>query len=85
MKTPWVILYDDMYSMVETASKPAIEAQYDQRKLPGRTVDTPSDCELLSGPSPKIDPQTREAVYVGYCLMLFCQISEINYAPLYSL
>jgi len=47
--------------MVVEAWKLAIEAQDRQRALAGAPVGTPSVCQLPSGPSFKIDPQTREA------------------------
>jgi len=73
MMTPWPILSDDKYSVVEEASKLPIEAQDRQRPLAGAPVGTPSVCELTSGPSLKIDPQTREAVSLEFCLMLLYQ------------
>jgi len=72
-KTPWTILSDDKYSMVEESSKPAIEAQHRQRALAGAPVGTPSVCQLPGGPSFEIDPQTGEAVSVQLCLMLLYQ------------
>jgi hypothetical protein len=83
-KTPWPILSDDKYSMVEEAWKLAIEAQDRQRALAGAPPGTPSVCQLPSGPSLKIDPQTREAVSFGFCLMLFYQIYDIDYGPNYT-
>jgi len=56
--TPWPILSDDKYSMVEEAWKLAIEAKDCQRALAGAPVGTPSVCQLPGGPSLKIDPQT---------------------------
>jgi len=55
---PWPIISDDKYSMVEKASKLAIDAQDCQRALAGAPVGTPSVCQLPGGPSRKIDPQT---------------------------
>ena len=69
-KTPWRILSDDKYSMVEEACKLAIKAKDRQRALAGAPVGTPSVCQLPGGPSRKIDPQTREAVSLEFCLML---------------
>jgi hypothetical protein len=69
-QTPWPILSDDKYSMVEEAWKLAIEAQDHQRALAGTPIGTPSVCQLPGGPSLKIDPQTREAVSLEFCLML---------------
>jgi hypothetical protein len=63
-KTPWPIISDEKYSMVDEAWKLAIEAQDRQRALAGAPVGTPSVCQLPGGPSLKIDPQTREAVSV---------------------
>ena len=73
-KTPWPILSNDKYSMVEEAWKLANEAQDHQRALPGAPVGTPSVCQLPSGPSFKIDPQIREAVSLEFCSMLLYQI-----------
>jgi len=72
-KTPWLILSDDKYSMVEEAWKLAIEAQDRQRALAGASEGPPSVCQLPGGPSLKIDPQTREAVSLEFCLMLLYQ------------
>jgi len=66
MRTPWPIISDDKYSMVEEAWKLAIEAQDRQRALAGAPAGTPSVCQLPSGPSLKIDLQTREAVSLGF-------------------
>ena len=56
--TPWPIIYDEKYSMVEEDWKLLIEAQDCQRALAGASVGTPSVCQLPGGPSLKIDPQT---------------------------
>jgi len=72
-KNPWPIISDDKYSMVEEAWKLAIEAQDHQRALAGAPVGTPSVCQLPGGPSLEIDPQTREAVSLEFCLMLLYQ------------
>jgi len=50
--------------MVDEAWKLAIEAQDRQWALADAPVGTPSVCQLPGGPSPKIDPQTQEAVSV---------------------
>jgi len=63
-KTHWPIISDEKYSIVDEASKLAVEAQDRQRALAGAPVGTPSVCQLPGGPSLKIDPQTREAVSV---------------------
>ena len=63
-KTPWPIISDEKYSMVDEACKLAIEAQDRQQALAGAPVGTPSVYQLPGGPSLKIDPQTREAVSV---------------------
>jgi len=84
MKTAWPILSDDKYSMVEEDWKIAIEAQDRQRALAGAPAGTPSVCQLPSGPSLKISPQTREAASPGFCLMLLYQIYDIDYAPNYT-
>ena len=72
-KTPWPIVSDDKYSMVEEAWNLAIEAQDRQRALAGAPAGTPSVCQLPRGPSLKIDPQTQEAVCLELCLMLLYQ------------
>jgi len=63
-KTPWPIISDEKYSMVDESWKLAIEAQDRQQALAGAPVGTPSVCQLPGDPSLKIDPQTREAVSV---------------------
>jgi len=63
-KTPWPIISDEKYSMVDRAWKVAIEAQDHQQACAGAPVGAPSLGQLLGGPSLKIDPQTREAVSV---------------------
>jgi hypothetical protein len=63
-KSPWPIISDEKYSMVDEAWQLAIEAQDRQRALAGAPVGAPSVCQLPGGPSLKIDPQTREAVSV---------------------
>jgi len=70
-KNPWPIISDDKNSMVEEAWKLAIEAQDRQRALAGAPVGTPSVCQLPAGPCLKIDLQTRQAVSLEFCLMLF--------------
>jgi len=62
IKTPWPIISNEKYSMVDEASKLPIEAQDRQRALAGALIDTPSVCRLPGGPSLKIDRQTREVV-----------------------
>jgi hypothetical protein len=84
MKTPSPILSDDKYSMVEEALKLAIEAQDCQWALAGAPAGTRSVCQLPSRPFLKIDPQTREAVSIGICLIVFYQIYDIDYAQKYS-
>jgi hypothetical protein len=80
-KTPWPILCDDNYSMVEEAWKLAIEAQDCQWALAGAPAGTPSVCQLPGGPSLKIDQQTQEAVSLKFCLMHLNYISDIDYTP----
>jgi hypothetical protein len=70
MKTPWPILSDDKYSIVEEAWKLAIEAQDCQWALAVTPVGTPSVCQLPGDPSLKIDPHTRDAVSLKFCLRL---------------
>ena len=69
--------------MVEEAWKLAISAQDRQRALAGAPAATPSLCQLPSGPSLKIDPQTLESVSLRFCLMLLYQIYDIDYASNY--
>jgi hypothetical protein len=85
MKTPWPILSDDKYFMVEEASKLSIEAQDHQRALVDAPAGTPLVCELPSGPSLKIDPQTCKAVSFGLCFMLFYHIYDIDYVRNFTL
>ena len=70
--------------MIKGTWKLAIEAQDRQWTLAGAPEGTPSVCQLPSGWSLKIDPQTWEAVSLGFCLMVFCQIYDIDYAPKYA-
>jgi len=84
LKTSWPILSDDKYSMVQEAWTLAINAQDRQGALAGAPVDTPSVCQLPRGPSHKIDFQTREAVSLEICWMLFYHIYDIDYAPKYT-
>jgi hypothetical protein len=64
-KTPWPIISDEKYSMVDEAWKLAIEAQDRQGALAGAPGGAPSLCQLPGGLSLKIDLQTREAVSVN--------------------
>jgi hypothetical protein len=81
-KTPWPIISNEKYSMVDEACLLAIEAQDRQQALAVAPVDTPSACELPSGLSLKIDPQTGEAISVfsafcssiGLVMILFPKI-----------
>jgi len=72
-KTSWAILSDDKYSMVEEAWKLAIEAQDHQQALGGGPVGTLSVCQFPGGRFLKIDPQTREAVSLVFCLTVLYQ------------
>jgi len=72
-KTPWPILSDDKYSMGKDAWKLAIDVQHHQRALAGAPGGTPSVWQLPGGPSLKIDPQSREAVSLEFCLILHYQ------------
>jgi len=73
-KTPWPIISDEKYSMVDEACQLAIEAQDRQWALAGAPVGTPNVCQLPGGPSLKIDPQTREAVSVN---SVFCSLIRL--------
>jgi hypothetical protein len=70
-KTPWPIISDEMYSMVDKAWQLAVEAQDRQQALAGTPVGSPSVCQLPSGGSLIIDPQTGEAVSV---YSVFCSL-----------
>jgi len=63
-KTPWPIISDKKYSMVDNAWQLAIEVQDRQLASAGAPVGTLSLYQLPGSPSLKIDPQTREAVSV---------------------
>ena len=79
-KIPLPDLSNYKYSMGEEAWTLPIDAQNGQQALAGAPVGTPSVCQMPDSPSLKIDPQTREAVGLGFCLMLHYQISVIDYA-----
>jgi len=85
MKTMWPIVSHDKYLMVDEPSNRAIEAQNCWRVFAGAPVVGPSVCQLLGSWSFKIDPQTREAVSFGFCLMLLYHIWNIDYASKYTL
>jgi len=80
-KTPWPILSDDKYFMVDDAWKLGIKAQDRQGALAGAAAGSPSVCQFRSCPFLKIDPQTREAVGLEFRSMLFYQIYDIDYTP----
>jgi len=82
--TPWPILSNEKYWMVEEMWKPAIEAQDHQWALAGAPVGMPSVCQLPGSPSLKIDLQTQDVVTLEFCLMLLYQISDIDCAPNYA-
>jgi hypothetical protein len=56
-KTPWPILSDEKYSIVDQVWKLAIESQDGQWAFAGAPVGTPSLCQLPGGPFLKIDQQ----------------------------
>jgi hypothetical protein len=68
-KTPRKIISDEKYSMVDEASKLAIEALDGHWALAGAPVGALSVCQLPGGPSLTIDQQTQEAVseYSIFC------------------
>jgi len=70
-KTPWPIISDEKYSMVDEAWQLAIQAQDRQWALAGAPVGAPSVCQLPGGPSLIIDPQTRQAISV---YSIFCSL-----------
>jgi len=45
---------------------------------------TPSGCQLPGGPSLKINLQAPNTVSPGFWLILLHQISDIDYAPIYT-
>jgi hypothetical protein len=71
--TPWQILSDVKYAMVEEAWELAIEPLDCQRELEGPPVGTPTLFQLPGTPPPKIDPQTREPVSLEFSQMLLYQ------------
>jgi hypothetical protein len=83
-KTPWPIISDEKYSMVDKPWQLAIDAQDRQRALVVALVGAPSMWQLHGGPSLKIDPQTREAVtiysvfYSSIGLMMMLNPNNIN-------
>jgi len=83
-KTAWPIVSDDKHSIVKEAWELVIEAQDRQQQLAGTSPGTRSVCQLPTGPSLKIDPQTLEAISLGICSMLFYQIWDIDNAPNYT-
>ena len=83
-KTPWPIISDEKYSMVDEAWQLAIEAQDRRRALAGAPVGAPSVCQLPSGPSLKIDPQTREAVSVYSVFCLIGLMMMLNHKNIHS-
>jgi len=70
--------------MFGEAWKLAIEALDLQQALAGAPVDTPSRCQLLSGPFLKIDQQTPEAVSLEFYLMLLYRAYDIDCTPKYT-
>jgi len=84
MKTPWPILSDEKYSMVEQALKLAIEPQDHQWALAGSPAGTPLVCQLPCSPSLKIDPPLQEVVSFGFCLMLFYLTYDIDFTSNYT-
>ena len=81
--TPWPIVSNGKYSIIEEAWKLAIEAQDRQQALAGAAVNTPSVCQLPSSPSLKIHLPIREAVNVRFCLILLDDNSDIDYMQKY--
>jgi len=73
-KTDQTIISDEQYSMVDEDWPLAIEAQDQQQALAGPPICTPSVCQLASGPSVKINPQTQEAISV---YSVFCSSIEL--------
>ena len=84
-KTPWPILSDDKYSVVEDGWKLAIEAHDRQWAVAGAPLGTPSVCQLRSGPSLKVHPQTRAVLSLDFCSMLLSQSSGYLLPPKISI
>ena len=78
------VLSNHKYSMVDKAWKHAFEGQDCQQVLAGVPVGTTSGCELPSGPSLEINPQTWVAVRFWFCSILLLQIYNIDYTPKYT-
>jgi len=66
--TPSPIISNEKNSMVDKAWKLAFGAPDCSQAVVGTHIGTPSVCQLLGGPSHKIDPQTQDALSV---VMLF--------------
>jgi len=60
METPWTVISDENYCIVEDPLKLAFEAQDCQRVLAGASVGAPSGCQLAGGPFLKLDPQHKK-------------------------
>jgi len=75
-KTPWPIISDEMYPIVDEDSQLAIEAHDCQRALTDAPMCTPSMSEFPVGPSPQIDLQTGRAVsvYSVFCFLIGCMM-----------
>jgi len=82
--TPWPIISDDKYPMVENALKLHIEVQDCQWVLAGAPIGTPFVWQLSYSPSLKIDLQRLEAVSRGFSLVLLYQTWNIDYTTKYK-
>jgi len=67
--------------MVEESWNQAIETQHCQQVSAGALVSTPSVCQILCSPFPKIDWQTSVAVSFGFWLLLHNQTYDISNNP----
>lgn len=85
MTTPWPIVSDDMYTMVQDSRNQAIDAQDHQWARASTSLGTQSVCPLPSVPYLKTVSQLQEAVCLGLCLILLYQIYDIDCAPNYAL
>jgi len=74
---PWPISSDEKNSIVEEASKLAIQAQNRRKALAGAPVGRPSVCQLASSPSLKIDSPIQDAVSLEFCLLDL--LSDLRY------
>lgn len=81
IRTPWPILCDDNYSIVQVVWTLNIECQNWQRPIAGASIGTQSVCQLPYGAYNKIDPQLQHAIRLVFSLLLLYPIYNIHYTP----